>query len=113
MDETKLLFEVTVRNKRNDLNKITKYLISQTYSENASCESRGWERLKGLDFLEFLQEVGMFREYKQLDDYTEDERFDAKATRYYNAVSVSIQGSAMFFMKQKVKDIFINGYNKK
>ena len=65
-----------------------------------------------MDFLEFLQEVGMFREYKQLDDYTENERFDAKA-RYYNAVSVSIQGSAMVFIKQKVKDIFINGYNKK
>ena len=47
--------------------------------------------------MEFLQEVGMFREYKQLDDYTENERFDAKA-RYYNAVSVSIQGSAMVFM---------------
>ena len=54
----------------------------------------------------------MFEENKQLQDYTENERIKAK-TRYYNAVSVSIQGSAMVFMKRKVRDIFINGYNKK
>ena len=119
MDETKLLFglsketdETTIKNRKNDLNKIVKYLIRQTYSEKTTSENRSWDRLKELDFWQFLQEVGMFKIHKPLQAYTEGERVQAKA-RYLNAISISIQGSAMVFMKRKVRDMFINGYNKK
>ena len=33
--------------------------------------------------------------------------------RYLNALSASIQGTASVFLKRKVKDIFVNAYNKK
>ena len=54
----------------------------------------------------------MFHEDKLLEDYTFEEKKAAKQ-RYLNALSASVQGTASVFMKRKVKDIFINGYNRK
>ena len=54
----------------------------------------------------------MFVEDKLIQNYTDDEKEAAKS-RYLNALSASVQGTAMVFMKRKVKDIFVNGFNKK
>ena len=53
----------------------------------------------------------MFIENKRFDKYTEEERIAAK-TRYLNAISASVRGSAVVIIKRKVRDIFVNGYNK-
>jgi hypothetical protein len=54
----------------------------------------------------------MFVDDKLMKDYTDHEKETAKS-RYQNAFFASVQGTGMVFMKQKVKDIFLNGYNKK
>ena len=66
--------------------------------------------MQGLSFWEFLYEAGMFRGNKTLKDCTQTEKQDAK-TRYLDAISVSVQGTAIVVLKRKVKDIFVNGYN--
>ena len=63
-----------------------------------------------MDFWTFLYEAGMFRDNKQLNQYTKDEKELAK-TRYLNAISASVKGTAMLLLKRKVKDIFVNAYN--
>ena len=56
-----------------------------------------------LNFWEFLLAVGMFKENKDLHEYSEDEKIEAKS-RYLEAISSSIQGSAAVILKRKVKD---------
>ena len=115
MDETKLILgisknedEQVVKERKKDLNKIINFLVRQTHESNPE----KWEILQKLNFWEFLLQVGMFAESKSLDEYTDEERQSAKV-RYLNALSVSIKGTAAVFMKRKVKDLFINGYNKR
>ena len=45
-----------------------------------------------------------------MKDCTETEQQEAKL-RYLDAISVSVQGTAIVVLKRKVKDIFVNGYN--
>ena len=52
----------------------------------------------------------MFVNTRSNKDYDEEERQAAKL-RYINALSASVQGSAMMVLKRDMKDIFINGYN--
>ena len=68
-------------------------------------------RLKEMNFWQFLNSVGMFVDQKQIHEYTDEEKQTAKQ-RYLNAISSSVQGTAIMIMKFKVKDIFMNGYNK-
>jgi hypothetical protein len=119
LDETKLILgiskdidETIIKERKKDLNMINNFLIRQTYSEGTLNENRSWQNLKNLNFLEFLHAVGMFVDDKLIQDYTDDEKETAKS-RYINALSASVQWTAMVFMKRKVKDIFLNGYNKK
>ena len=53
----------------------------------------------------------MFFDQKQIHEYTDEEKQTAKQ-QYLNAISSSVQGTAIMIMKRKVKDIFLNGYNK-
>ena len=53
----------------------------------------------------------MFVDQKKIEGYTEEEKANAKL-RYLNAISASVQGTASVILKRKVKDIFVNGYNK-
>ena len=101
-----------VKVRKKDLQKISKYLIRQTYTNEKMEDLDSWKYLKDMDFWEFISEVGMFDSNKLLDDYTVEEKKKAK-DRYLNALSASVQGTAMVFMKRKVKDIFVNGYNPK
>ena len=119
MDETKLILgmskdldETVINTRKADLNRIIKYLVRQTYSERNHSECEGWKHLKDLTFWEFLYEVGMFEGNKVLNDYRNEEKEIAK-TRYLNAISASVQGNAATILKREVKDIFLNGYNKK
>ena len=115
MDETKLLLGVSnemdenIANERTkDLNQILKYLLRQTFD----VDSPDWRKLRDMDFLEFIRQVGMFLEIKPIDAYTEEEIKTAK-DRYLNSISMSVKGTGKIFLKRKVKDMFTNGYNKK
>ena len=117
LDETKLIQGISkdiddqiIKARKDDLNKIVKFLIRQTFTDKKLDDLPSWKHLQELDFWQFLHEAGMFKEDKSLAEYTESEKQNAK-TRYLEAISVSVQGSAVVVMKRKVKDIFVNGYN--
>ena len=119
MDETKLIFglskdaeEDKVKKCKDDLDKIVKYLIRQTYAERNISDSENWKNFQKLSFWEFLYEAGMFDTDKNLHNSREEDRLQAKQ-RYYNALSAGVKGTAMIILKRKVKHIFINGYNSK
>ena len=119
LDETKVIIgipkdtdENIVKERKKDLNKIVNYLIRQTYMEKTSNQSESWDNLKKMNFWDFLYSVGMFIEDKPFDEYNDEDKKKAKC-RYLNAISASVQGTAIVVLKREVKDIFINGYNKK
>ena len=119
MDETKVVLglskdedEDLIKERKRDLNKITKYLIRQTHAKENLNQSESWNNLKDMNFWEFLYAVGMFNGQKMLDEYNEIEMQETK-TRYINAISASVKGTAMVVVKRKVKDIFVNGFNPK
>ena len=119
LDETKVVRgiskdedEEALKVKKADLNKIVKFLIRQTYTEKKIDDLCSWKRLKQLDFWQFLFEVGMFKGDKSFNEYSEKDRKKAKA-RYLDAISASVQGSAIVVLKRNVEDIFVNGYNSK
>ena len=101
----KELDENEIKARKLDLNKIVKFLLRQTYND----DSFDW--LKKMDFWQFLYEVGMFKKEKKSNKFSKNEKKEAKQ-RYLNAIALSVQGSATVVLKRKVKDIFINGYNK-
>ena len=102
--------EKIIKARKDDLNKIIKFLIRQTYTEKKLEDQESWKRLKCLNFWEFLFEAGMFVGSKSLEDYDELEKRNAK-TRYLDAISASVQGTGTVVLKRKVKDMFVNGYN--
>ena len=104
--------EGIVKERQKDLDKIRKYLIRQTYTNQDLEQLDSWQRLKKMDFWEFLYDVGMFSGNKLLCEYKDEEKKEAKE-RYLNAISASVQGTAIVVLKRKVKDIFVNGYNPK
>ena len=65
-----------------------------------------------MTFWDFLFSAGMFKENKKLENCDEEDKQAARC-RYLNALSAAVQGSAMVVLKREVKDIFINGFNKK
>ena len=67
--------------------------------------------MKCFDFWEFLYESGMFIDDRPLSEFTDQEKKNAR-TRYLNAISVGIQGRASVILKRKVKDLFVNGFNR-
>ena len=107
---SKELDEETVNQRRNDLKKIKKYLIRQSYSETPE-ESSDLQYLKLLSFIEFLHEVGMFEKEKSLTEYSRKEKLDAYH-RYINALSTSVKGTGSVFLKRDAKDLFTNNYNR-
>ena len=57
-----------VKVRKKDLQKISKYLIRQTYTNEKMEDLDSWKNLKDMDFWEFIYEVGMFDSNKLLDD---------------------------------------------
>ena len=119
LDETRLILglskdldESKVKERRKDLNKILKFLIRQTHSDTDQSGKTKLDRLMKMNFYEFLFASGMFSGDKAFEDFSEIEKQEAK-TRYLNALSAGVQGSAMVVLKRDVKDIFINAYNKR
>ena len=117
LDETRLILgipkdtdESIVKKRKSDLNKIIKYLIRQTHTDQDLKELNSWKHLQGMDFWQFLYEAGMFKSDKLLSDCNDQDKIEAKE-RYINAISASVQGTAMMVLKRKVKDVFVNGYN--
>ena len=117
LNETKLVLgipkdtdESIVKSRKADLNKITKFLIRQTYTDQDINELGSWKQLQEMDFWKFLYEAGMFCNDKLFEDTTDEDKAEAKE-RYINAISASVQGTAMVVLKRRVKDIFLNGYN--
>ena len=117
MNKTKLICgiakdteESIIKARKNDLNKISKFLLRQTYTDQDINELQSWKRLKDMSYWEFLYEVGMFSSSKLFNELNEDDKAEAEE-RYYNAISASVQGSAIIVLKREVKDIFVNGYN--
>ena len=90
------------------MKKITKYLTRQTYATDKLNLPESWNNLKDMDFWEFLYEAGMFKGKKRLHEYSDLEMREAK-TRYINAISAGVKGTAMVVLKRKVKDVFLNG----
>ena len=64
-----------------------------------------------MTFWQFLYEVGMFKTDKDFTSLSLQAKIEAEL-RYLNAISLSVKGSAIVVLKQKAKDVFINGYNK-
>ena len=62
------------------------------------------------DFYQFLYAAGMFVENRPFNEYSDVEKESAKR-RYLDALSASVQGTAMLVLKREVKDIFINAFN--
>ena len=117
LDETSLIRgmskdtdEQIIKGRKEDLNKVIKFLLRQTHTERNLEDSNGWKKLKDLSFWQFLYEAGMFRVNKPIDQFSEIERNEARS-RYLDAISASVRGTAIVMMKRKVKDIFVNGYN--
>ena len=104
--------EEVVKVCRADLQKITKYLIRQTHTESNQIESETWINMQKLSFCEFLYDVGMFADDKPLLELDDQDKERAK-DRYLKAISAGIQGRAAVILKRNVKDLFVNGYNKK
>ena len=80
LDETKLILgiskdtdEAIIKTRKKDLNKIINFLVRQTYCENPRKNDETWGRLKNLNFWEFLAEVGMFVDQKDIEKYTDQE----------------------------------------
>ena len=109
---TKETEESVIKERKKDLNQIIKFLIRQTYCESSENENESLKTLKKMNFWEFLFSVGMFDNKKLFENYDEEEKQIAKS-RYLNALSAAVQGTAMVVLKREVKDVFINGYNKK
>ena len=68
LDETRLIRGLSkdtddnvIKARKDDLNKIIKFLIRQTYTEGKMEDHQGWKDLQSLDFWQFLYEVGMFQ----------------------------------------------------
>ena len=95
--------------RKSDLKKIRKFLIRQTYSEDNE-ESERFKRFKRAQFMEFLFEVGMFKEGATLEELSDKNKRDGYQ-RYINALSVSIRGSGAIFLKRNPKDVFTNNFN--
>ena len=104
------LDENEVIKRKADLKKIKKYLTRQTYTETRLEELETWKKMKTMSFLEFLQEVGMFQEERQLSNYSSME-IEKAIDRYYNALAMSMKGTGAIFLKRKVSDIFTNAFN--
>ena len=78
LDETKFVMGLPketdadlIKKYKLDLNKITKYLVRQTWCNDQHRESESFNKIKGLDFWQFLFEVGMFDHNKQLEEFTD------------------------------------------
>ena len=111
MDVTTLVVGLTretdenvVTSRKKDLRKLVTFLIRQTK------DAESFLKIKDISFNNFLYIAGMFDEYKSFDEYTVEDNLKAR-TRYLNALSASIIGSAKVFLKRNVDDIFINGFN--
>ena len=98
--------EDAVATRKKDLRKIITFLIRQ------SNETKSFQKLKAMNFDEFLYAVGMFKGKKILCEFTAEEKLSA-TQRYLNALSASIKGTAKVFLKRRVEDIFVNGFNVK
>ena len=108
----KNLNEMELQKRREDLKKIKKYLIRQTYIENVQQDRSDLKYFQSLSFIGFLYEVGMFSNNKKLNRYSLKEKNDAYQ-RYINALSASVRGTGSVFLKRETKDVFTNNYNRK
>ena len=110
---SKELDEDSKLTRRNDLKKIKKFLIRQSFSESSTHEeTEEFQKLKSLSFFEFLYEVGMFEKEKKLERYSEQEKHFAY-NRYLNALSASVKGTGSVFLKRETKDLFTNNFNRR
>ena len=101
--------EEVVKSAKKDLLKIKKYLIRQTYVSDKQRleELTSWQKLKNLDFTNFLVEVGFLPE-----EYINDPVCVEQAEkRYEQALRASIKGMGFVFPKRNTKDIFLNNFN--
>ena len=97
-----LTVEETERRKK-DLQKIKKYLIRQTLSEDSTIKpTMELTKFNNLKFLEFLYEVGMFSTDKKLEEYSNKEKKWAYE-RYIDALSASVRGSGSIFLKTSLQ----------
>ena len=110
---SKTLDPEIISNRKKDLQKINKFLIRNTYSEDPKAgDSLAFQRLKSLSFIQFLYEVGMFEGNKDFDEHSEEEKQRAY-DRYIHALSASVKGTGSVFLKRETKDLFTNNYNRK
>ena len=61
--------------------------------------------------MEFLFNVGMFKEDKNIEQYSKKEK-DNAYQRYLNALSVSVRGTGAVFLKRNPKDVLTNNFNR-
>ena len=61
--------EADLNSKKEDLSKIVKFLVRQTYTDKDLENLESWSSLRKMTFWDFLLEVGMFRTEKDIYDY--------------------------------------------
>ena len=93
-----------------DLKKIKKFLIREIYSQDD--ESERFNKFKETTFIQFLYNVGMFKESKTLNEFNDNEK-QAAYQRYLNALSVSVRGTGAIFLKRNPKDVLTNNFNRR
>ena len=98
-----------ISNRKADLKKIRKFLIRETYSEDKN-ESQRFKTFKETTFMEFLINVGMFKEDKTIGQFSKNEK-ERAYQRYLNALSVSVRGTGAIFLKRNPKDVLTNNFN--
>ena len=100
-------------NRKKDLQKIKKYLIRQTFSEDSSISaSMALKQFQELSFIQFLYDVGMFKGNKKLEECSRNEK-DIAYKRYIAAISASIKGSGSVFLQRDTKDVMTNNFNRR
>ena len=108
---SKDLSEEEVNQRKTDLKKIKKFLIRQTHTENNE-EDEQFDSFCKMTFIQYLYEVGMFENDKEIKNFSDDEKKEAYH-RYINALSASVRGTGAVFLKRATKDVFTNNFNRR
>ena len=65
-----------------------------------------------MTFIQFLYEVGIFENDKEIKNFSDDEKKEAYQS-YINALSASVRGTGAVFLKRATKDVFTNNFNRR
>ena len=101
--------ENELKEAKKDYRKIKKYLLRLTHDDDFQ-DTEKWKNFKKMTFNEFLYEVGMFADGKELLDKS---ALKQARNRYLNALRCEVKSSGMLILRRRPEDILTNNFNKK